>query len=320
MPSTAVKLPAVTAENLTFGVEIECFIPVDVWSANRFEMGAYHRGLTPAALAAAGFGRWTFQRDGSLNSGNGDVAVEVVSPILKGAAGMAELHRLVSYLSRECRARVNATCGFHVHVGVRDHLKNAAGKWNEAKLTNVIRAAAQFSETLSGFSGSHERALRGFAPANTNSIPNDPGRTVKGLALLRQITAPGRYQSVNFTTLENGLGTIEFRAFSGTVSALKAVCFVQAALAVVQAGLTLSRFDAWKVQTVAVKMFQSGRLYEPLAHRFFRFMTWNGDNYFGGPLGRIEFPGAPTMEQCKAELLRLAVKADAGRPATAATR
>jgi hypothetical protein len=100
------------AEELTFGIEIECFVP-----RGCMRVGARHAGIEIGGSAAqaqlewpAG---WRAESDGSLSCTVANyMPVEIVSPILRGADGIAQIRRVGEILAR-LDARVNTTCGFH---------------------------------------------------------------------------------------------------------------------------------------------------------------------------------------------------------------
>ena len=97
------------AAEATFGIEIECFLP-----RGCVRVGAYHAGVELGSRFPAG---WNAQRDGSLRTTlRGYEGVEIVSPVLRGREGLEQV-RQVAALLQELGARVNRTCGLHVHVG-----------------------------------------------------------------------------------------------------------------------------------------------------------------------------------------------------------
>jgi hypothetical protein len=53
---------------------------------------------------------WKICEDGSLSSGG----MELVSPILKGKPGLKELEKVCTLL-KNCRARIDTSCGLHIH-------------------------------------------------------------------------------------------------------------------------------------------------------------------------------------------------------------
>lgn len=100
----------------TFGVEIECY------HANRTELllTATSEGVK---LESQGYNhtdsRETFKivSDGSLSGVDNN---EIVSPVLKGSkAGFDQIKRITRCLDN-VGARVNRTCGLHVHIGAKN--------------------------------------------------------------------------------------------------------------------------------------------------------------------------------------------------------
>ena len=91
------------AAEITFGVEIECFLP-----RGSVRIGAYHAGIELGGRFPRG---WNAQRDGSLQTSlAGYEAVEIVSPVLQGREGLEQV-RQVAALLEEMQAKVNRSCG-----------------------------------------------------------------------------------------------------------------------------------------------------------------------------------------------------------------
>lgn len=108
-----------TMSPLTYGIELEC-VGLDIRSAaSTVSAGGYH--CTAEGYTHQTMPRWKAVTDGSLSSRRGGTA-EVVSPVLTGNDGLTEI-RTVAKLLREGGARVNESCGMHIHIGV-DHLTN----------------------------------------------------------------------------------------------------------------------------------------------------------------------------------------------------
>jgi hypothetical protein len=104
------QAPHPRAQDITFGVEVECFLP-----RGAVQVGYHHAGRELGGEFPAG---WNAQSDGSLSTRlPGYEGVEVVSPVLRGRYGLEEVKVVAALLGR-MNARVNPTCGFHVHVGV----------------------------------------------------------------------------------------------------------------------------------------------------------------------------------------------------------
>src|SRR5687767_12830649 len=101
------------ASDMTFGIEIECYLPESAFTSGAVVAGGYHSGVQVPGLPAG----WNAQRDGSLSSyGRGRRGVEIVSPVLKGADGVRQIKEVCAWLA-SVGATVRAECGFHVHVG-----------------------------------------------------------------------------------------------------------------------------------------------------------------------------------------------------------
>ena len=89
--------------------------------------------------------------DGSLRAGRGRKAVEIVSPVLKGADGVRQVLAVVRELNAR-GATVNKTCGLHVHVGF--------DKNNRPALERLVTLAANFEKP-----NTWVPALASFVPA-----------------------------------------------------------------------------------------------------------------------------------------------------------
>jgi len=190
------------AKNVKFGIEIECFVPTDV--AANFTPGGYHRGL-PIQMAPTG---WNSQYDGSLHGPSGYTAVEVVSPVLAGEAGLTEAVYMVEYLN-EVGAVVNESCGLHVHV-------NAAGL-TPLQIQRVYNAFRHYEMAFYGLSG--EKAWERMQ--STYCRPSHRWDS-------------SRYQSLNLTNVgRSRKNTIEVRCFSGTLDMATVVTAIYMSVALV---------------------------------------------------------------------------------------
>lgn len=191
----------------TFGVEIECLVP---GHSRRMVADA----LTAAGVAAydAGYthqvsGQWKIVSDGSVT---GDGAMEVVSPVLSGEAGFTAVTRVCAVLGR-LGARVNSSCGLHVHVGARDLSINAMRRlvfiYGESEL--VIDSLLPVSRRANN--NHYCRSIR-----NVNLSTVAMARDAAAIA----IAHGGRYCKLNFVAFSRH-STVEFRQHSGTVDAVK---------------------------------------------------------------------------------------------------
>ena len=100
------------ASEMTFGIEIETAAPESALQNDALRIGSYHYGIQVPYLPEG----WKAERDGSIRSTDGGHACEIVSPVLRGAEGLAQVAEVVRTLEAKGH-RVNASCGVHVHVG-----------------------------------------------------------------------------------------------------------------------------------------------------------------------------------------------------------
>ena len=168
---------------------------------------------------------WKVVSDGSVSSG-----CEVVSPILSGAKGLAEVKRVVKAM-RQGRAKADIQCGLHVHVG--------AGDLSIVELQNVARRYAKFEPTIDTFVDPRRRG-------NTSEWCKSMDRVVDVLdtkvystpqEMIRYIG--DRYRKLNLSAFMRH-GTVEFRQLEGTVSWIKITNWIEFCVQFVEA----SRLDA----------------------------------------------------------------------------
>lgn len=139
-----VNLPAKKHYSLpdyTFGVEIECFnVSPDIvaWKLNEagIKVNGYEIRQSVRAMLNLGnrdrrsYSSWDIGEDGSIR---GRDSMEIRSPILRGEKGLKEIERVCGIL-RGLKAKVNDSCGLHVHVGV----KNSKRKFNVAQIVKMM--------------------------------------------------------------------------------------------------------------------------------------------------------------------------------------
>lgn len=107
-------------ENRTFGVEIEFFgttAPQVLEALRNAGIDVQHERYNHSRRP-----HWKLVYDSSVNNVGTGLATgghELVSPVLKGKEGLTELKKVMEALDR-AGAKVDKTCGFHVHHGVAD--------------------------------------------------------------------------------------------------------------------------------------------------------------------------------------------------------
>jgi hypothetical protein len=213
---------------LDFGVEIEMLLPGSPSFSNRIAEGVA-RNISEAGAPCqyesynhARRNHWKIVTDGSLSPPTGYVGLEAVSPPLN-ASGIPQIYSVCSAL-QQSHARVNRSCGLHVHIGAQ-HLTMDA----------MRRLAFLYIE--------HEDVIDDLMPPSRRKSANQYCRSLKihanieGIARARDVRALAyairqssderhqRYTKLNFTSYWKH-GTVEFRQHAGTIDPEKIRCWV----------------------------------------------------------------------------------------------
>jgi len=176
--------------------------------------------------------------------------VEVVSPILRGLDGLQQVVR-VAELLKGLDARVNASCGFHVHVGVESVAGNDYARVADW-IRRLVKLTAHHELALYAATGTHRRvdgrychSLHGRQSAWSAKKDKLKPR-LKWQELHELVTGEHRYQVLNLQNVFHSKRTVEFRCFAGTVEPLKMRAYVQMCLALARRALSLSTdFDGY---------------------------------------------------------------------------
>ncbi len=222
---------ATIANDLTFGIEIECHIPREVYDRENIVRGGYHNGRVCDALDG-----WSIQSDSSIRVRGNRVAIEVVSPVLKGRDGIESILRVLAKL-KEWRARVNKSCGLHIHVGVADVIAAR----DHRTILNLVYLTAKFERALYAVSGSKARSHAHYARP-LNRVFEQLKTASSWDDLTARANRVGRYHSLNLTNLRSSrLPTVEFRAFAGTTNVTKILGYLQVCLGLVENAKEMKR-------------------------------------------------------------------------------
>lgn len=193
-------------DDITFGVEIECYNVTREEIAQRLcEAGVltYVEGYNHHDYRD----HFKVVTDASLT---GENTAEVVSPILKGQSGMQTLKKVCGVLN-EINAKVNKSCGLHVHFGLKDISFKAYKNIfiNYARLESLIDSFMPESRRNNGFCKSVRR--------NENFGLIEYKDSKEGIA---ELFDDCRYYKVNPVAYIRH-NTIEFRQHSGTTDFTK---------------------------------------------------------------------------------------------------
>lgn len=185
--------------NHQFGIEIEAFdIPSDQVAdlLNASGLTARCRGYNHDTTFY-----WKVVSDSSIRGNN---SFELVSPVLRGTAGLGQVEQAMTVLEN-AQAKVNKTCGLHVHF-------DASG-WSETNYRVVTRNYAAL-----------EPLLDLMMPNSRRSSNNNYLRSLIGVSY--SSIWDSRYYKLNLQSTRRH-GTLEFRQHSGTIEHRKAIPWIR---------------------------------------------------------------------------------------------
>ena len=270
---------------ITFGIEIECHIPRNVWR----RLGITASWGRPPQHPELPQG-WRVKTDSSLDRRAGCEPVEIVSPVLKGAEGFEAMRAVYKWLE-ENDVKVNQSCGTHIHAGV--------DMSNELGFNNVIRLSAQFEKALYASTGTKSREQGCWA----RSIRNEYKALKQSSdAATARETVRTRYHSLNLQNVLSGTRpTVEYRLFAGTTNFIKAAGHLFSVLGIVQKAYTSKRKQCFEVEQNKGQGENTGR---EAVERMVKRLKWTRN----GGEGVLDASLVPAI---KRELFRLADKYDA---------
>lgn len=277
------------ASEMTFGVETETVAPDSAIQNDGLRIGSYHHGIQVPYLPTG----WKAERDGSINNSAGGHQCEIVSPVLRGAEGLAQVAEVVRTLEAKGH-RVNASCGVHVHIGWKRDLPAEA-------LARLVTIVAYCERGLYAITGTKSRE-RGIYCGGVRKYGNE--KDAKPALDAR------RYHVLNLTNLANGTReTVEFRVFSGTLSPTKLLGWIQVCLGLVERAQNGKRSPKWTPAPLKGGWKKAGEGASE-AERLMGYLAW-GAGYarlHGCQYGWIS--DAIPQDQVKTEFRRLAAKYD----------
>ena len=242
----------------TFGVEIEFYSTHHRRSTVVTRL--QHAGIN---VYDAGYSQrtsdcWKMVSDGSLDY-NG---MELVSPPLKGRAGLAELRKVCRVL-KSCKATVNSSCGLHVHHDASDFTMPA---WKSLiKLYGKHEADIDRLHPGSRSNGGYCRSLVSFCNNDINNLFErvDAAHTVSDLEGVFYT----RYVKVNVDAFRQH-GTVEMRQHAGTLNFDKMAAWVCLTQGMVEAAVKGARVSL-KTKGGADKLYATVKA-QPKVRKFFR--------------------------------------------------
>jgi hypothetical protein len=209
--------------NFLFGVEIECLIPVE----NEDDIIALCENLNCQTSG-----------DGSIREEDDMIGVEIKTPPLNHNAQMVLISKLCEGLG-EYEARVNPSCGLHVHAS------NPLFT-NSVLLKRIIHTWLAFEDVLIATQPSSRlnnnyarRLIRQYLTGNIDTIPRGKD------AIIDKLGSNDRYYALNLSSL-SAHGTLECRLHAGTVEADKInnwITLLKAVYSYCMTGYDVSKVD-----------------------------------------------------------------------------
>jgi hypothetical protein len=298
MPTTATMSTALptlpSVKTLTFGVEIETGIPY----STGLNVGGYHNGRVVPNMPERGIvsGKWKASSDGSINVANMQ-GVEFVSPVLRGADGLDNVAIAVERI-HAMGAKVNRTCGVHVHVAFPTN--------DLAAVRRLVHLVAHWESALYATTGTKSREQNSYC--RSIKTPSMRAARYGSMGDVRTAVMSNRYHTLNLMPILTGSQpTVEFRVFSGSVNAKKIVAWTMLALAIVEAALNGHRAKAFDMPETSVEREcgegRGERLVKAMLNDLF---VWNGKSATRGQYGHETY----THEFMRKQLGRMAKKYD----------
>ncbi len=210
-----------------FGVELEIIVPDRLYELSYLDETAalLHAGGIKARSSNYSHKAslsWKVTTDGSLSRGG----IELVSPILEGEEGLAEVAKVCAILTSN-GYRVDGSCGLHVHIDARD--------FDTKGLFRVVR---QFLAEETNFDRmvDPQRQYNTYCHSNLSYIPtySDGLERLKlahtkigySASHVARVFGNGRYLKLNIQALWRH-HTIEFRQHEGSIDAAKVTSWIR---------------------------------------------------------------------------------------------
>lgn len=244
----------------TFGVEIECLIPVAARNGLRAKIqaagllctdpGRYHSGTAPR-------GSWKIEADGSLRADMGYATCELVSPVLtEGTEGFEQVEKLCRVLG-DVNATVNRSCGLHVHVGIANTPIKAVKKLAELYAKHEVLIDQLIPPSRRGNLNHYCASVA----TRVNMTQLERANTVRDISMA--LTGDARHSKLNLSSYWR-YSTVEFRHHSGTVDASKIIkwatfCMKMVETAIREADLPIAATAVRSASTATHPYWRRGR-------------------------------------------------------------
>jgi len=219
--------------NLTYGVEIEVFIPYCILSLSKIAKLFVREGIDCKAYSKINHDvttHWKIVTDSSIDGGSHATTFEVVSPVFR-LKDTSQLLRVLDILNR-MNVQVNQSTGIHIHIG-----SNQNNFFDLSCIKNLMANYYVFEKVIDTLFPCH-RVNNKYCQSNFDNTSYDEilqSRTREGLALLvnqpTYILRKGarKYYKINLQPLfqRTHSPTVEFRQHHGTLDAGRIIFWKQ---------------------------------------------------------------------------------------------
>jgi len=243
-PRPKKALTLLDAPDRSFGIELELSCAQSVSHqtvANAIHSKSRVRGGVVIEMEYArvhqNIQAWKLVHDGSIVCSVNNphcTKFELVSPILKGKAGLNEAANVIHALNQIDSISVNKSMGFHVHIGVKN--------CSISSLIKLCQNFVKYEDAIDTFMASSRRTgsreSNQYIKSNKNAVIGSNATNLKrhnALAscttiekLGNMINPTGRYYKLNIQNLvTKRQPTVEFRQHSATSNATKVNAWIQ---------------------------------------------------------------------------------------------
>ena len=305
------------AKEITFGIEIECELPDGTRAPNgaivQDNMVGYHR---TGDFDSRSFPGWSATRDGSIYARTGYYAVEFVSPVLMGESGWQAVRDFFGWL-KMVGAKVNRSCGQHVHIGVVSGSGSENGDDQANWIANLMGLTSQYEDALYAMTGqparregswarsiktrSHKRSADAIKMAKKNQKNQVASAGWSTDGYRNGLRPHERYHLLNLTNVFSKR-TVEFRWGNGTVELAKAQMHIGVALGLAEIARS-NRNTKFTVNQTPVKT-ENKTYSESIVGKLMSRLCWYASkSQTKGFFGTIE-----EMDKARSEAMRLAKK------------
>lgn len=202
--SNIVDLPFEFSFNRTFGIELETYgadTSKLIRECRNFGILINEEGYNHNTR-----NHWKIVTDSSISGMGGR---EIVSPVLSGIDGLNQVKKVCIALKR-AGAKVNKSCGFHLHLGAQDLTLD--------NFKNLFKSHIKLENEFDSILPESRRGNANRYCKSLTSIPRFESKIDSSNSISEiQSVFTSRYVKLNFKSYQR-YGTVEFRQHSGTIT------------------------------------------------------------------------------------------------------